>query len=91
MSHTLGKIIRTLGKIIRLLLGNWNVLTLTKEFKLIEKAKKVLLQNYWSFIYQKVLESYIQMAGTSFSIWVLIQSMSGQASVEIHTSPQLSD
>ena len=59
----------------KLLLGNWNVLTLTGiELKSEEEAKNII-SILLEFLLSRdvVLESYILMAGGSFSIQVLIQ------------------
>ena len=82
MSHTFEK------NYHRPLLGNWNVLILTKELELLEGAE-ISSWYCWSFFYQEMFYGIVDLDGR----WKLFYSgadpsMSAQVSVEILTSPE---
>ena len=77
----------------QLMLGNWNILTLTrKELELVEEAKRYHLDIIGAFSAKRRGSGTVDLDG----VWKLFYSkadpsMSAQAVVGIFTSPRLSD
>ena len=91
--HTQGNVARSRDKHHQMLVGNWNVLTLTgKELELVEEAKKYRLDIVGVSSTKRRGSGTVNLDGG----WKLFYSgadpsMSAQAGVGILTSPRLSD